>query len=246
MTNKSIIFKAVQLIFLTFIACGCSIFQKSQKVEIPPELLDTIHDSRDGQTYLAVKIEGNWWMAENLNTGKMTDNNEQTDNDQIEKYCYKNDSMNCVKYGGMYQWDELMAYNGTNDTSQVQGICPEGWHIPTDHEWMDMEYSIGMNLDVRDDIGRRGINQGDRLKTMEKCTKEVYCNMTGFSAKLGGMRDEKGYFYGIGFTGNFWTATDKNKNKTWYRQLLSSSPQIVRETANKSIGLYVRCVKNRK
>ena len=69
-----------------------------------------------------------------------------TDNGTMEKYCYNNEPDSCTKYGGLYQWDEMMQYT----TQQgVQGICPPGWHLPTDEEWkvlegaVDSQYGIG-------------------------------------------------------------------------------------------------------
>lgn len=73
------------------------------------------------------------WMAKNLNIGKMIytyDN--QSNNSTIEKYCYENDGFNCFAFGGLYQWYEAMQYV---TTKRAKGICPIGWHIPSDHEW---------------------------------------------------------------------------------------------------------------
>jgi uncharacterized protein (TIGR02145 family) len=70
----------------------------------------------------------------------------QSNNSIIEKYCYDNNLDSCTKYGGLYQWNEIMQYT----TQQgVQGICPTGWHLPTDEEWKvlegaaDSQYGIG-------------------------------------------------------------------------------------------------------
>ena len=71
---------------------------------------------------------------------------EQSNNGIIEKYCYNNEPDSCTKYGGLYQWNEMMQYT----TQQgAQGICPPGWHLPTDEEWkvlegaVDSQYGIG-------------------------------------------------------------------------------------------------------
>jgi uncharacterized protein (TIGR02145 family) len=79
-------------------------------------------------------------MAENLNIGAMVDGKkEQDDDSKIERYCYDNDTTNCDKYGGLYQWAEMMNLPSECNTkscadlikSNHQGICPEGWRLLT-------------------------------------------------------------------------------------------------------------------
>jgi len=90
-------------------------------------------DTRDGTTYPTIDFGGQCWMAKNLNTGQYIPVQvNQADNCITEKYCYNDSPSNCVLYGGLYQWDELLQY--TADESG-QGICPPGWHIPSYTEW---------------------------------------------------------------------------------------------------------------
>ena len=79
-------------------------------------------------------------FAENLNIGEMVDGAEdQSDNDKIERYCYDNDTTNCDRYGGLYQWAEMMGFNDSCNTKSCahlidenhQGICPQDWRIMT-------------------------------------------------------------------------------------------------------------------
>ena len=79
-------------------------------------------------------------FAENLNIGEMVDGSEnQSDNDKIERYCYDNDTTNCDRYGGLYQWAEMMGFNDSCNTKSCahlidenhQGICPEDWRLLT-------------------------------------------------------------------------------------------------------------------
>ena len=77
-------------------------------------------------------------MKQNLNIGTRIDGSQdQTNNLVIEKYCYNNDEANCNVYGGLYQWNELMNYAPSSDAnpSSCPGICPTGWHFPSDAEW---------------------------------------------------------------------------------------------------------------
>ncbi|MFC1734295.1 FISUMP domain-containing protein, partial [candidate division KSB1 bacterium] len=101
---------------------------------------DTLLDIRDGKMYPTVQIGNQCWMAKNLNIGVMLDcgnpNANQTNNSTFEKFCYNSDTSNCILYGGLYQWDEMMQYS---TTPGVQGICPAGWHVPTETEYTTIE-----------------------------------------------------------------------------------------------------------
>ncbi len=93
--------------------------------------IDTLTDPRDGNRYRIVKIKDRWWMAENLRYGtEIPTDREQTDNDTVEFY-RKHTSKLYDTVGGVYQWYESMNYNRTNP----KGICPDGWHLPTQTEW---------------------------------------------------------------------------------------------------------------
>jgi hypothetical protein len=90
-----------------------------------------------------VTIGNQVWMTENLDVGTMiTGVTDMTDNGILEKYCYDDDPANCAIYGGLYQWDEMMQYVNTGG---VQGICPVGFHLPTDIEWQTLELHLGMS-----------------------------------------------------------------------------------------------------
>jgi len=107
---------------------------------------------RDGNYYNVVTIGTQTWMAENLNTGTKIDLlsyalTDTMNNSEIEKYCYDNDEINCDIYGGLYTWWEMMDYPlpGFDPESIIQGICPDGWHIPKFTEWANMINILGMN-----------------------------------------------------------------------------------------------------
>lgn len=228
-----------------FLLNSCGIFQSSS-LDIPAERLDTIQDKRNGQVYRTIKIGDQWWMMENLNIGRQIDGKqEQKDNGTIEKYCYKGDTANCKKYGGLYQWSEATAYPESEAKSEIRDVCPTGWHLPTDKEWQKLEMQMGMHSSQADDKGKRGIKVGDKLKIQEKCAQDKYCNRSGFSILMGGKRDTKGYFYGIRVTGNYWTATPQKEDKAWSRHFISSSPKVEREPAKQENAFSIRCIKNK-
>ncbi len=105
---------------------------------------DIIFDSRNEQVYNTVLIGNQCWISENLNIGMRIDGvNNQTNNGILEKYCYNNIEDSCDVYGGLYQWDEMMQYTTTEG---VQGICPTGWHLPTDDEWRSLDVFLGTEV----------------------------------------------------------------------------------------------------
>jgi uncharacterized protein (TIGR02145 family) len=82
----------------------------------------TFTDTRDGHEYLAVKIGGKTWMAQNLNY--------KTSN----SWCYENDESSCGKYGRLYDWNTAKA------------VCPGGWHLPSQAEWDTLVNAAGGNV----------------------------------------------------------------------------------------------------
>jgi hypothetical protein len=85
-------------------------------------------DIRDGQSYPTVQIGNQCWMAKNLNIGEMMissytgyNHSSVSNNGITEKYCQNNDSSNCLIYGGLYDWDEMMNYTTMEG---ARGICP--------------------------------------------------------------------------------------------------------------------------
>ncbi|MCF8302725.1 MAG: hypothetical protein K9I94_05560 [Bacteroidales bacterium] len=212
-----------------------------------PECPSAFIDSRDGQEYAAVMIGNQCWMAENLNVGALIPGNDQMqDNSIIEKYCYDDNLSNCDEYGGLYQWDEMMQYI-TNQG--VQGICPPGWHTPTDEEWMILEGSVDSQYGYPDpeweQTGYRGYNAGQKLKS----TSGWYNNGNGsdefgFTALPAGHRNIYGSFSGYSGGGYWWSSSESSSLKAWYRFLDYFYPSVGRYNYNKDYGFSVRCLKD--
>ena len=102
----------------------------------------------EGQSYGTVQIGDQCWFAQNLNVGNMLSANvNQTNNNVIEKYCMDDSPLECAIYGGLYQWNEAMNYNATEGT---RGLCPTGWHLPSETEWYALENALpGLDLGSR-------------------------------------------------------------------------------------------------
>jgi uncharacterized protein (TIGR02145 family) len=132
-----------------------------------------------GKTYHTIQIASQCWLKENLDIGEMVAGDlEQKDNGKIEKYCYNNDPVNCVEFGGLYQWGEAMQYL---EKEKVQGICPSGFHIPSKNEFEVLKTVVNGN--------------GNALKEWGEGSKKGFGeNYSGFSALLSGARYRGGYF----------------------------------------------------
>ncbi|MCP4001361.1 MAG: hypothetical protein GY727_10670, partial [Gammaproteobacteria bacterium] len=158
---------------------------------------DIIIDPRDQQIYHTLAVAEQCWMAKNLNIGIMIQStNLPSDNNIIEKYCYNNDPSYCLNHvGGMYLWDEMMQYD---TLPGIQGICPPGWHLPTDDDWCYFEFQVDPTI-ICQDIHWRGTYGGTAIKVG---------GSSGFNATLGGWRSSSGAFHKYGHTGMIWTSTD--------------------------------------
>jgi len=174
-------------------------------------------DSRDNQSYPTVTIGSQCWMKKNLNIGtKISLTNNQANNGTIEKYCYDNSDANCTTYGGLYQWDEMMQYVTTDGAT---GICPTGWHIPTDAQWTTL-------VNTYTQVAGTALKVG---------------GASGFDALLGGRRDIDGGSYQITVGGYFWSSTQSGSN-VWY-YFVSTGTGVSRTAIDKLRGFSVRCIK---
>jgi uncharacterized protein (TIGR02145 family) len=186
-------------------------------------------------------------MAENLNIGRMNDLFvASTDNDTIEKYCFNTNPANCDYYGGLYEWWEMMDWNSTAGS---QGICPSGWHIPTDPEWQILEGNVDSQYGVGDPFwnatGWRGFDAGDHLKSTTNWAEDGNGSDTfDFTALPGGIKSN-GYYGGMLFDAYFWTSTEiMNYNTFWARGLYFAYDQIYRSNLNYYDGCSIRCLKD--
>ena len=207
---------------------------------------ENLVDSRDSQSYETVQIGDQCWMAENLNVGTRIDGSQaQADNSTIEKYCYDNNESNCDTYGGLYQWNEMMQYT-TQDS--VQGICPDGWHIPSDEEWKVLEGTVDTQYPVGDPewdgYGYRGYDAGKRLKSTTGWTTNTGTDAFGFTALPGGSHDFSGSFSNLGDEGYWWSATEDASTSAWIRGLHYYHDDIPRGHFSKDNGRSVRCLKD--
>jgi len=200
----------------------------------------------EGQVYNTIQIFSQCWMKENLNAGVMLQGSEEmTDNDIIEKYCYNNSEDTCLLYGGLYQWEEMMQYSSQEG---VQGICPSGWHVPTDEEWKILEGAVDTHYGIGDQEwdawGLRGYNACRHLKSTSGWQSNSGFDTYGFTALPGGCR-YGGNFGSETLFAYFWTSSLFGE-QYWLRALYHGEFEILRDH-NDGLGFNgysVRCLKD--
>ena len=200
-----------------------------------------------GQTYYTIKVGNQCWFRENLNIGIMINGvQDMQDNDTIEKYCYENIAENCGTYGGLYQWDELMQYTNIEIT---QGLCPNGWHIPSHSEFNVLTDFLGGDT-TAGGLGGDTI-AGGKLKTtgtieegngLWHTPNSGATNESGFSVLPAGNR-KPDFFEQQGNRGYFWTSSEIDMNYVWYRRLNFYNEAIESNTNTKEKGFSVRCIR---
>jgi uncharacterized protein (TIGR02145 family) len=201
----------------------------------------------EGQVYNTIQVFSQCWLKENLNVGtRINGSLDQTNNSIIEKYCYNNVEDSCDKYGGLYQWREMMQYT----TQQgAQGICPPGWHLPTDEEWKMLEGAVDSQYEIGDaewDLHwhNRGYEAGTNLKTISGWYGNGNgTDLYGFSGLPCGGRNIGGSFYDFGFGGYWWTSTESGY-LAWHRYLDCMGPGVDRYYGGKTYGFSVRCLRD--
>lgn len=185
------------------------------------EITGTFSDIRDDQIYKWVKIGEQVWMADNLNynTGEI-------------HWCYDDNKANCDKFGGLYKWNEINQNLGQN---AVHGICPEGWHIPTDGEWKILIDYLGGSDVAGGKLKEAGFKHWNSPNTGNT-------NESGFSALPGGFRMNTNNFYHLGGYAYFWSSTQINTHNAWIQTLNYNSDEVYRRSFNKEYGFSVRCI----
>jgi len=202
----------------------------------------------DGNVYHTVLIGDQCWMAENLKVTHYRNGDpipNVTDAGEwgglsTGAYCdYDNDEGNVDTYGRLYNWYVV---------DDSHNIAQEGWHVPSDSEWKQLEMYLGMSQEEADTTGWRGTDEGGKLKeagtTHWQSPNTGATNESGFTALPGGYRNTGSSFYGMGLMAYFWSSTEGGRYGTWVRYLDFSSSQINRSYFTKRFGFSVRCVKD--
>jgi uncharacterized protein (TIGR02145 family) len=207
-----------------------------------------------GESYPTVQIDNQCWFQKNVNAGTMIlGANNQTNNGILEKYCYNNLPAYCDTFGGLYQWAEAVQYqNGASMTSSpipafsrnVQGICPNGWHVPLKNEVCALVNYLDPNNNCN---GASIISNlaGAYLKDSKTWqTFQPNVNQTGFSAKGAGMRKFDGQFDILKLYTYFWTTDENQSFQGRYFGLYFNMGAVDMYPIGKDTGFSVRCLKD--
>jgi len=203
----------------------------------------------DGNIYLTRQIGNQVWMIENLNVthyrngaaiSNLADDGDWTSTSSGAFCYYNNDNSNSNTYGALYNWFSV---------SDSRNISPEGWHVPTDAEWKELETYIGLSWSEANSTGDRGSNEGGKLKESGaihwNAPNTGATNETRFAALPGGSRGATiGYHIGLGHSGSFWSATESGSSFAWQRNMNHEKSTIGRNDTHKGFGFSIRCIKD--
>lgn len=198
-----------------------------------------------GYAYATLDIGGHCWFQENLRTNYYTSGESiamglDTDWPTLQSGAYvmaNGDSAGFEIYG--------LLYNGYAVQDDA-GLCPIGWHVPTDEDWMAAEIHIGLDLDEVAETGSRGeaINIGSRFKANSMLWTSPGTNSSGFTALPAGRRMANGDLQGVNNSAWFWSSSLDPEGGQWCRALFSFDPGINRVSPSPAEGYSIRCVKD--
>jgi uncharacterized protein (TIGR02145 family) len=204
--------------------------------------IGTFTDPRDGYVYKTVKIGNQIWMAENL--AYLPSVNPSTSVSSINPCYYVYDyngtslvvakaSSNYTTRGVLYNWEAAKI------------SCPDGWHLPSDEEWMQLETTLGIAQSQTGNILWRGTDQGTQMKTTTGWYNNGNgTNSSGFTAVPSGYVELGGYFTNLTRCSFWWSSSDGGSGNAWRRHLDFEYSGIYRYNNSKSYGFSVRCVKD--
>jgi len=212
----------------------------------------------DGNNYRTIDIGEQVWMAENLNTSRYADGSaiplvaDSADWTKLEvdekAYCWfdNSDSMRNI-YGALYSWAAASGGQQVMEGEALQGLCPDGWHLPSDEDWKTLEAFLGMGANELDRKDWRGEGVASALKEQGYSHWDFPNegdNSSGFTALPNGFRSTNGSFYA--YYGAFWTANEdpSSVDLAWFRSMLSQREKVLRERDFKGSGFAVRCVQD--
>ncbi len=222
------IFSVIALLF----HFGCNRKLNSDKKGIGERVTDI-----DGNVYKTIKIDTQIWMAENLKVTRFRNGDQIQNVDDAIKwenlldaaFCnYQNNKIFGKKYGNLYNW------NVVNDS---RGLCPEGWHVPSDEDWQILSDFLGGNNVAGNKMKETGFKHWAE-------PNEGATNESGFTALPGGGRDEYGKFIINKYGGHWWSSTEDGSIDGLVRSIYYGYGSLMRDSYHKNSGFSVRCLKD--
>ncbi len=220
------------VLFLFTISCK----KDKNNDDTPPPPVTTVTDF-DGNVYQTITIGTQVWMAENLKVThycngdaipNVTDGT-QWSNLTTGAYCnYSNDVNYAASYGRLYNWHTV---------SDSRNICPAGWHVPSDAEWVTLTDYLGGIIVAGGKMKETGTTHWNSPNTGAT-------NESGFTALPAGKRSNSGTFSVVGSSAVWWTSTEYNTSSAWNRSISCISSGIDCSGSIKQTGVSVRCLKD--
>ena len=217
----------------------------------------------EGNVYATVQIGNQCWMRDNLRTTHYADGTaipaggSNTSYTEPYYYDYSTHSLPLETRGYLYNWPAAMhgAASSSTNPSGVQGICPTGWHLPSEAEWTQLTDYVNSVSEYQ--CGGRSGNIAKALASTEGWNSysgdcavgndPTLNNASGFSVVPAGYWSDG--FGGDGFGGAgswtyFWSSGQANSNSAWGRCLYYGNAYVDRGNYGKSGGLSVRCLRD--
>ncbi len=227
----------IMMVMMFLFAVGCE--TPTDPPADPSPVLGTMTDSRDNQTYDTVTLGTQTWLAQDLNY------------ESDDSVCYDDDPANCEIYGRLYDWET------------AKTACPAGWHLPSDGEWSTFIKFLDPDADPQTDSGIKVIEESIWAGAMLKTTGTIRdtglwnfsdkdkqgTNSSKFSGVPSGVCYENGSCDVMGRHAIYWTSTENDDNKVWFRVLDYGLKSIYRAeeeqwSMKRGTSLSVRCLKD--
>ncbi len=247
MRTKSSTYLVILIIALSALQSAC---KKTHK-KILPQMGQSGNfiDTRDSNSYQWVKIGSQVWMAENLNykgsdINYVTSNIEWKNDSSNTSWCYYQNKEKYGRiYGVLYQWNA------------AKKACPNGWHLPTKVEWIQLRDYLKENGYSYDNIiGHEGIakslathppwKRSYNMGAIGDSNYPEYNNISGFSALPSGMRRPNGFFTGLGEFFGCWSANIVHYYSIYGCSLHNVNNQMSAFEVSKNYGFSIRCIKD--
>lgn len=251
-----IILNAALIVILLMSSKRGFVFKHKSK----PDIIKNAVSDIDGNVYDAVHIGNQVWMKENLRTTHYADGTsipQGNSTSEIQRYYPDDNSENVEKYGYLYNWSAVMHGESSSNAnpSGVQGICPDGWHVPSKSEWEELENYLSSQCAYRYGLDKKKIakalaSENDWASNDYPSTVGNHPslnNSTGFSAVPAGTSNDS--YDDFGHSAYFWSATQRSSSSSYaYNRRLSYVDAIVTSDGSYNFNLYegysVRCLRD--
>jgi len=236
--NKTILNVAGISVFTAMFCMGCYDLGLEPSVKTPT--VETFVDHRDGHVYKKVKIGEQTWMAENLKYE--AEGSACYDEGREGEAWARDPKQMCEAYGRLYDWYTAMngEHSSSANPSGIEGVCPVGWHLPSDEEWRELTRYVGIHSGTK--LKSHEYHRNSQTQTPEGT------DLYNFSALPGGYGTKRndGAINGqhLQQTGYWWTTTEleTDSEQIWVRQLYEVGAEMVTYHMNKHYFMSVRCV----